>query len=67
MINLGAFCTVMHNYNLLQSAEKTINAFINSKDTRIWFEDEKGQRFVPHGKIHIGSIELTTAITEEET
>lgn len=66
MIDLGTFCAMMHNYNILQNAEKTINSFIDNNNTRIWFEDEKGQRFIPHGRIHIGSVELKMVITEEE-
>lgn len=54
---LHALCTMMHNQSVLKSAEKTINSFTEADNCRIWFEDEKGQRFVPHGKIKICSIE----------
>ncbi len=59
---LRAFCTMMHNRQILKTAENTINSFTESDNCRIWFEDEKGQRFIPHGKIKIHSIEYTKPI-----
>ena len=60
------FCAMMHNYILLKDIEKSLNSFIDGPNTRIWFEDESGQRFVPHGRIKIGSIEMSKIIIEEE-
>ena len=64
---ISAFCAMMHNGILLKDCEKTLNSFMDMPNSRIWFEDESGQRFVPHGRIKICSIEMSKIIIEEET
>jgi hypothetical protein len=52
---------------ILKDCEKTLNSFIDMPNARIWFEDESGQRFVPHGRMKIGSVEMSKIIIEEAT
>jgi hypothetical protein len=66
-VMMNGFFAMMHNYALLKDTEKSLNSFIDDPNTRIWFEDESGQRFVPHGRIKIGSVEMSKIIIEEVT
>lgn len=45
------------DFKNISHIENTINNIISDKSNYIWFEDEKGQRFIPNSKIHIGLIE----------
>ena len=63
---ISAFCAMMHNCMLLKDCEKALNSFMDMPNSRIWFEDESGQRFIPHGRIKIGSLEMSEIIIEEE-
>ena len=63
---LSVFCAMMHNSILLKDCEKTLNSFMDMPNSRIWFEDESGQRFVPHGRIKISSLEIAEIIVKEE-
>ena len=50
----------LHNVHVLKQAEETVNSFIESPDTTVWFEDEEGNCFVPKGTITINHYEVTT-------
>jgi len=50
------FGALVHNFSVIQQAERTINACIRS-DMTIWFEDEDGNRMFPKGEIHIGYMQ----------
>lgn len=62
---LSAMCAMLHNMQILNTAEKTINSFNENSNCRIWFEDEKGQVFIPHGKVKIKSFEYVSTIKGE--
>lgn len=63
---LSSFCAMMHNVHILKEAEKIINSFSESENCRVWFEDEAGQRFVPHGNIKIKSFEYASISMRKE-
>ena len=62
---ISIFGAMAHNVSIIKDAEKIINSFINADDCRIWLEDESGQRFVPHGKLKIGLLQMPKVIRKE--
>lgn len=52
------------DFKEISHIENIINSLIDNESNYVWFEDEKGQRFVPSGKIYIGLIEGLTYISE---
>lgn len=46
-------CRIHHNISVMKQAETTINSMLELPKSGIWFTDEKGNKWIPKGKIQI--------------
>ena len=56
---------MFHNYKIIQRAEDAINEFINDENCKVWITDEKGNCFIPEGKISVNYCEILEVEKEE--